>query len=130
MNDTTDLTSDLRHVPVILRFRDGSTQRFLASPEINVENQTVRVRQDDDSLTEIPFADLKAIFYLRGEGVPEEMPGSNLAVEFADGEIIRGTTTEYNPARNGFFLHPQDQSRVEKIFIVNSAIVSIDVEKL
>ncbi|MGZ8869391.1 MAG: DUF6982 domain-containing protein, partial [Thermoanaerobaculia bacterium] len=50
-------------------------------------------------------------------------------VEFADGEVIRGTA-HYNPERNGFFLFPADRSKNDRIFVVNSAIVSIEVERL
>ena len=47
----------------------------------------------------------------------------------ADGEVIRGVA-QYNPERNGFFLFPLDRSKNDRIFVVNSAIVSIEVEKL
>jgi hypothetical protein len=49
-----------------------------------------------------------------------------IAVEFNDGEVIRGVA-HYNPERNGFFLFPEDRSKNDRIFVVNSAIVSIDV---
>jgi hypothetical protein len=52
-----------------------------------------------------------------------------IAVEFQDGEVIRGAA-HYNPERNGFYLFPDDRSKNDRIFVVNSAIVSIEVEKL
>jgi len=42
---------------------------------------------------------------------------------------MRGVA-QYNPERNGFFLFPLDRSKNDRIFVVNSAIVSIEVEKL
>ena len=48
---------------------------------------------------------------------------------WADGEVIRGKA-HYNPERNGFFLFPADRSKNERVFVVNSAIASIEVEKL
>ena len=36
----------------------------------------------------------------------------------------------YNPERNGFYLFPLDRSKNDRIFVVNSAISSIEVEKL
>jgi hypothetical protein len=59
----------------------------------------------------------------------EEPHGSLIAVEFADGEVIRGTAT-YNPEASGFFLFPLDRSKNERIFVVRDAIASIEVEKL
>jgi len=122
------------HVPVVLRFRDGRTERPAIVPQFDVEHQTVRVVNDDKSVAQIPFTDLKAVFFPRNSwpaGAAEpEMKGSVLAVEFSDGEVIRGTAPEYSPQRNGFFLFPLDRSKNEKVFVVNSAIVSIDVEKL
>lgn len=124
----------LKDVPAVLRFRDGRTVRCLTSPEIAHERETVRVSSDTGE-EDVPFSDLKAIFYLRDQNTPPqtaggEMKGSRLSVEFADGEVIRGTTTVYNPERNGFFLFPDDTTKSEKVFVVNSAIVSIDVERL
>jgi len=125
----------LKDVPAVLRFRDGRTVRCLASPEIAHEHETVRISSEAGD-EDVAFADLKAIFYLRDQNTPaqttpsEEMKGSRLSVEFADGEVIRGITSVYNPERNGFFLFPDDTTKSEKVFVVNSAIVSIDVERL
>ena len=81
--------------------------------------------------TEVPFGNLKAVFFPQTEPdkQPDQADGSQLAVEFADGEIIRGIA-HYNPERNGFFLFPLDRSKNDRIFVVNSAIMSIEVEKL
>lgn len=121
------------HIPVVLRYRDGRTERKSITPEFDLENETVRVVNEDDALEQIPFTDLKAVFFPRAaasEASEPEIKGAVLAVEFADGEVIRGCAPEYSPQRNGFFLYPLDRSKNEKVFVVNSAIVSIDVEKL
>jgi hypothetical protein len=122
------------HVPVVLRFRDGRTVRKSIVPQFDLEHETVRVVNEDQSVDQIRFDDLKAVFFPRNTwpvdpGEPE-LKGSVLAVEFLDGEIIRGCAPEYSPQRNGFFLFPLDRSKNEKVFVVNSAIVSIDVERL
>jgi len=114
---------------VVLRYRDGRTERA-ASVDIDAEQQFVAATLDG-ARTEVPFSVLKAIFFPRAGG-PEEIEtatGSMIAVEFADGEVIRGVA-HYNPERNGFFLFPHDRSKNDRIFVVNSAIVSIEVEKL
>ena len=116
---------------VILRYRDGSTERAVVAV-IDAVNEVLNVTHDHDSASQqVPFSALKAVFFPRT--VPEEQleqPGGSLiAVEFADGEVIRGIA-HYNPERNGFFLFPLDRSKNDRIFVVNSAIVSIEVEKL
>ncbi|MFN2441050.1 MAG: hypothetical protein ABR517_00015 [Thermoanaerobaculia bacterium] len=120
-------------VPVVLHFRGGRTEHVLAPPQIDSERQTVAVTNADGSAREVAFSELKALFFLRdpeGTAPGEAPPGSTLAVEFADGELIRGITGEYNPTVSGFYLYPHDRSKNDRIFVVNSAVVSIDVEKL
>jgi hypothetical protein len=114
---------------VVLRYRDGHTERVMLEP-FDPQREVVVVRRDDGS-AEVPFSMLKAVFFPRV--TPEEKlaaaTGSTITVEFTDGEIIRGIAN-YNPERNGFFLVPHDRSKNEQIFVVNSAISSIEVEKL
>lgn len=111
---------------VVLRYRDGRTERVAIEP-IDPATERITARQDDGSVSEVPFADLKAVFFPQAPGgEPTEAAGLQIAVEFADGEVIRGIAS-YNPERNGFFLFPQDRSKNDRIFVVNSAIVSIEV---
>lgn len=115
---------------VVLRYRDGRTERAALEP-IDPSREVFVVRHDDGSQGEVPFSDLKAVFFPRT--VPDEAlepaSGSEISVEFNDGEVIRGTA-HYNPERNGFFLFPADRTKNDRIFVVNSAIVAIEVEKL
>ena len=113
---------------VVLRYRDGKTERVAMGP-IDPAHQVLSVTREDGQAAEIPFGELKAVFY-PNLGTPlEEASGSALAVEFRDGEVIRGIA-HYNPERNGFFLFPSDRSKNDRIFVVNSAIASIEVERL
>jgi hypothetical protein len=119
--------------PAILRYRAGTTEQCLANPSVEVERQQIRVVHPGGSEEDVPFSLLKAVFFLPGDGgtpAEEEIEGSTLIVEFADGERIHGKSPEYNPARAGFFLYPADRTRNDRILVVTSAIVSIDVEKL
>jgi hypothetical protein len=115
---------------VIIRFRDGRTERATVAV-IDAANERIDVTREDHATDEFPFDSLKAVFFPRL--VPEESlepsHGSLIAVEFADGEVIRGYAT-YNPSANGFFLFPVDRSKNERIFVVRAAIASIEVEKL
>lgn len=113
---------------VILRYRDGRTERAALDP-IDPMREVLVVHRDEGT-AEVAFSELKAVFFPRG--TEEKEPTANgmyIAVEFNDGEVIRGIAN-YNPERNGFFLYPADRSKNDRIFVVNSAIVSIEVEKL
>src|SRR5262249_30316146 len=114
---------------VVLRYRDGKTRRATLV-NADIERQVMQI-DDNGATDEVPFASLKAVFFPQPnpDKQPEPAQGSQLAVEFADGEVIRGVA-QYNPERNGFFLYPLDRSKNDRIFVVNSAILSIEVEKL
>jgi hypothetical protein len=114
---------------VVLRYRDGSTRRATLV-NADIDHEVVHI-DENGSASQVPFGSLKAVFFPTGDPDKEPDPadGSQLAVEFADGEIIRGVA-QYNPERNGFFLYPHDRSKNDRIFVVNSAISSIEVEKL
>jgi hypothetical protein len=112
---------------VVLRYRDGRTERATLDP-IDPSRQVLTIRRDESGPEEVPFSDLKAVFFPQahaGEPV-EPADGLHIAVEFNDGEVIHGMA-HYNPERNGFFLFPQDRSKNDRIFVVNSAIASIEV---
>jgi hypothetical protein len=115
---------------VVLRYRDGRTERAALDP-IDPAREVLIVRRDAGGTEEVPFSALKAVFFprLATDEALEPASGMQIAIEFNDGEVIRGTA-HYNPERNGFFLFPADRSRNDRIFVVNSAIVSIEVEKL
>ena len=112
---------------VVLRYRDGRTERATLEP-IDSTREVLVARRDDGTTHEVPFADLKAVFFPQtsAEDQLEPAAGLPIAVEFNDQEVIRGTA-QYNPERNGFFLYPADRSKNDRIFVVNSAIVSIEV---
>lgn len=114
----------------VLRYRDGRIVNATLT-EIDPAADALHVIGDDGQKRQVAYEDLKAVFFPRS--VPEEMleaaSGMTLAVEMFDGEVIRGMA-HYNPERNGFFLFPADRSKHDRIFIVNSAISSIEVEKL
>ena len=113
---------------VVLRFRDGKTERVTMGP-IDPAHQVLSVTREDGQAAEIPYSQLKAVFFPTEGGPQEEATGSAIAVEFSDGEVIRGVA-HYNPEKNGFFLFPSDRSKNDRIFVVNSAIASIEVERL
>ena len=114
---------------VVLRYRDGRTERATLVA-VDADRQVFTVERDSAS-EEVPFGEMKAVFFPRTapEETLEPATGSTIAVEFGDGEVIRGVA-QYNPEKNGFFLYPHNRSKNERIFVVRSAIVSLEVEKL
>lgn len=114
---------------IVLRYRDGRTERAEMEPN-DSEREILSVKREDGTRSEIPFSLLKAVFYPRsGEPTPGPAGAMHINVEFSDGEVIRGVA-QYNPEKNGFLLFPHDRSKNDRVFVVNSAIVSIEVEKL
>ena len=114
---------------VVLRYRDGRTERVNLAP-IDPTREVLSVT-DDEGVRDVAFRELKAVFFPRAAGGAELEPasGMQISIEFNDGEVIRGIA-QYNPERNGFFLFPNDRSKNDRIFVVNSAIVSVEVERL
>ena len=115
---------------VVLRYRDGRTERAALDP-IDPAREMLSIKSDEGVTSDVPFTALKAVFYPRHQpdDALEEPSGSSITIEFADGEVIHGIA-HYNPERNGFFLFPTDRSKNDRIFVVNSAISSIEVERL
>ena len=96
----------------IIHYRDGNTARFEDEPQVDSQNRLVRVSGE-----EISFDELKAIFFVEPgdeEDVDPNQRLSLMAVEFQDGEVIRGRA-HYNPASPGFLLFPQDSERSHRI---------------
>lgn len=128
-----ETTENRTEATAVLRYRNGTTERCSIQSEVVQEGASVRFTSSTGEQVEVPVADLKAVFLLRPDSatgqqaVPE---GKQLAVEFADGEVIRGVAPDYAPQKTSFFLHPIDGSKNERILVLNHAIVSIDVERL
>jgi hypothetical protein len=118
--------------PVVLHFRDGTTEHAQALPEFPSPADSFTIRRETGNPEAVPLDSLKAVFFLRSLGTDQGDAGNEgktLAVEFRDGEVIRGTSAEYSPDRAGFFLYPADRSKNDRIFVVNSAVLSIEVER-
>lgn len=113
---------------VVLHFRDGRTVRESSAPAIDLARLKVTVGDHD-----VPFDELKAVFFRRqqpSEEAPAPPVGSLVSVEFADGEVLRGRTDDYKPVAPGFYLTPLDEAKLIRVFVISSAVVSIEVEKL
>ena len=124
---------------VVLRFRDGRTQRVQLTGSFSPNDFEITVETETDELLDIQVTDLKAIFFLKDPrqrsaelamSASREMPGTALArVEFFDGEIIRGRVQHYSVADAGFFLYPTAaESNNDRIFVVATALNTVAIE--
>jgi len=126
---------------VVARFADGrvlkgTTADFFAAKELF--HLAVADAPAGTEPIEIRTADLKALFFVkdlmgnpgyveRKEFDPEHPPaGRRIKVTFADGEVLVGTTTGYQPGRPGFFLEPVDpHANNERCYVISAAAQEI-----
>ena len=98
----------------------GTTNDFFSGAE--VFHLSLLGAPAEDKPIEIYTNNLKALFFVkdflgnshyvnRNEFDPKYPPtGLKIRVEFKDGEVLVGSSTEYKPGRLGFFLIPADRN--------------------
>ncbi len=130
------------HVKVVVHFIDG----FLAKGYVNNFNTNrpsfnLYEGIDRSSLNSpilLEMKEIKAVFFVKtfegNKGYLERKEfidsdrvlGHRVEVTFIDGEVIRGSTVDYNPRLPGFFLIPVDpNSNNIQIFVVSNAVMKI-----
>ena len=83
----------------------------------------------------VHLKELKAVFFVKDfEGNPsyderkelakdQKLHGRKIEITFQDSEMLVGTTTGYDPHREGFFLFPVDlQSNNLRVFVLSRAV--------
>lgn len=123
---------------VVAHYRDGrivkgSTTDFLPTRE------TMHVHTDV-GVEVVQLVELKALFFVRDlEGDPNRQKrnefdvnskqhGRRIRVEFADGELLVGTTQGYQPERTGFFVAPADpKANHERVFVLRAATRAVNL---
>ena len=124
---------------VVARFLDrrvlkGHTFNF--DPRLPIFELHLRDAAEGDAPIRIRLPDLKAVFFVRdfdGNASYNErkefdlaFTGRRLSVQFADGDVLVGTTFSYDPNRDGFFLFPADKaSNNEKVYVNAAAAAKI-----
>jgi hypothetical protein len=97
--------------------------------------------EDKGSVYQVRIGDLKALFFvktLEGDLMYREkkrfkevqntshLVGLRIEVHFKDGEIIRGTSMDYNGGLQGFFVSPVDpKSNNDYVYVVANAVKEI-----
>jgi hypothetical protein len=121
--------------PVVVRFVDGRllrgyTHDFNATrPQLHLSSAPAATA---DRLL-VPLASAKAVFFVkdlvgdpaRVDGPAFDGPtnGRRIEVTFRDGEVLSGSTMNYDPARLGFFLHPANGNGNNiRVFVISAAV--------
>jgi len=126
---------------VVARFADGHMIKGITAdffPGKDLFHVSAVTAPAGAKPVEIRTKDLKALFFVkdfagdpqhvkRNEFDPAHTPiGRRIRVVFRDGEILVGTTTGYQPGRQGFFVIPADaSSNNERCYIVAAATQEI-----
>ena len=121
---------------VVARFRDGRTIKGTTTDFLPTR-ETLHIHTATTVET-VRHVELKAIFFVRDLiGDPgrqdsnafdlgQTVVGKKIRVEFADGEVLVGTTQGYQPERAGFFVVPADaKANHERVFVVQAATRSV-----
>jgi hypothetical protein len=129
-------TVDSAFQKIVVRFSDGTilkgySQDFHpARPQFSLWPSINAVPSDR---VLVPVARLKAVFFVRDfQGNPAyrerktfvaRTQGRRIEVTFTDGEVIPGTTLNYRPDGQGFFVSPADAGgNNTRIFVVGTAV--------
>jgi hypothetical protein len=121
---------------VVVRYLDGRLLKGYA-PHFVPDRGAVEVWPSRDappgSRVTVPFAQLKAIFFVRDfdGGVfyvsanpsKAKVCGRKVAVTFLDGEELSGATLNYQTTGPGFFVHPLDeQTNNTRVYVLMQSI--------
>jgi hypothetical protein len=126
---------------VIARYCDGRMVKgttFNLNPSMGWFHMIPLGSRPTDPPVQVALTDLKAVFVVKTfEGHPEYEErksfnsiaatyGAKLEVVFRDGEVMRGTALDYDPACPAFFLIPTDpQSNNKRVFVIREATKSV-----
>ncbi len=120
---------------IVVRYRDGRMLKGFANTfQPAVGQLHVSPVPDAPAVARItvPFAQLKAVFFVHdldgriagdkpASGAP--VAGRAITVTFLDGEVLAGTTLNYNAEGPGFFVLPADDSTNNvRVFVVTPAV--------
>ncbi len=120
---------------IVARFKDGSVLKGTVR-DFLPDEQILNVKQVNGGIEKIDIRKLKAIFFvkdLKGDKSRNRQykdvllwGGQKVKVEFVDGEVIIGYSSNFSTGEYGFFITPADsKGNNEQIFIIKSATKSI-----
>jgi len=128
-------------IKIIARYADGKIIKgytpdfFPNKPFFHVYKSVFESKNEG---SKVLLEELKAVFFVKDfEGNPlynerkefiegQKLHGRKIEVTFKDSEVLVGTTTGYDPHREGFFLFPVDpQSNNLRIFVISNAVKKV-----
>ena len=128
-------------IKIVVRYSNGKVLKGFTN-DFFPDKSLFHLRPLDNiaggELVEVLIIDLKAVFFVKdfmgdssynekkefAEG--QKPTGRKIEVTFLDGEVLVGTTTGYDPKRQGFFLFPADpQSNNLRTFIVSTYVSQV-----
>jgi len=121
--------------PVVVRFVDGRLLRGYTNDFTASRSQlhlSPSAGASDDRLL-VPLGSVKALFFVKDlAGDPTRVDraifdgpssGRRIEVTFNDGEVLLGSTLNYDPARQGFFLYPADANGNNvRVYAISAAV--------
>ena len=119
---------------VVARYRDGRILRGytndFASGKAHLH---LRAKSTEGPAVFVPLGKLKALFFVKdftgnrmhgdSPGAIGRLPGRTVEVTFEDGEVLLGSTLNYRPDGEGFFVHPADDaSNNLRVFVTHAGV--------
>lgn len=128
----------MSQLKIIARYQDGRIVKGVTNDFWPDKDYFHINPVDGGDPAQIAIGKLKAVFVVKSfEGNPEHKDaiaappanysGKGLKITFHDGESIAGSTMDYNPTGQGFFIFPFDtNSNNQRIFVVNGAVHDVE----
>lgn len=124
---------------VVAHFRDGRVVKG-ATMNFSTTRDRFHLTTPDGKTAEVLLGALKAVYFVKsfaGNRAYRErksfaagrVTGRKIRCEFADGEVVTGTTQTYDATRVGFFVVPADpNANNARIFVLNAATTRVTLE--
>jgi hypothetical protein len=124
---------------VVAHFRDGRVVKG-ATMNFSPARDRFHLTTPDGKTAEVILKELKAVFFVKSfagnrayrerKGFPAgRVMGRKVRCEFADGEVVTGTTQAYDATRVGFFVVPADpNANNARVFVLSAATTRVTLE--
>jgi Family of unknown function (DUF6982)/PilZ domain len=132
---TDTAAAETGSVKVVVRYTDGHMLKGY-TPDFHASRTHFTLCSESSRTADaviVPFVRLKAVFFVRDfagdpeyvecKQMPEPGPGRRIEVTLHDGEIIVGTTLNYQSGGQGFFVTPLDpHANNIRVFVVAQSV--------
>lgn len=124
---------------VVAHFRDGRVVKG-ATMNFSTTRDRFHLTTPEGKTAEVMLGALKAVYFVKsfaGNRAYRErkgfaagrVMGRRIRCEFADGEVVTGTTQAYDATRVGFFVVPADpDANNVRVFVLNAATTRVALE--